>query len=412
MSTFAKSSKSMAAGASDWLSIAVVYVITFLSMASVTCVVPLLGDIQSYSGATPTALGFSLALFSAPSAILATFGGGAIDRFGARPSLIVSALVALLADPVAYLMPGALGLNVAMVLAGLGFAGISIAAPALIMTTVQGTKCVRAMSVWSTYPCAGYAVGLITGGQLAGTDNWRLTFVAHGVMLVLALLCTPFIAKPTIKGLEAKTTEPSLWSAVRNVKVLRLAIGAGLVAAVAYGTGLVATDALTRLHAIPISRATAILAAANVLSVVGGIAAGILMTRRVPTAYLFMGIVGLCIAAQFLLFQPAMPLGLALFALAGWMGLKGMAIAISMALLPQVVSERVGSGAAAGIVGQVISLMAFAVPPIYFAALERQGWNEYIIYACVGLLVSLLVLPLWRRPSMPSAHSALGAGLE
>lgn len=394
----------------NWVSLAVIYALTFLSMASVTCVVPLLNDIESHSGATPSSLGFALALFSVPSALLAAFGGSAIDRFGARPTLILSAIVALAADPVAYLMPSAFGLNIAMLLAGLGFAGISIAAPALIMKTTQGPDCVRAMSAWSTYPCAGYAVGLLTGGQLAGTDNWRLTFAVHGLMLVVTLAASGLIAKPRRDMAMAKGDAPSLWTALLDLNVLRLAIGAGLVASVAYGTGLVATDALTRLHSLQISQATTILAAANVLSVFGGVAAGLVMTTRVRPGYMFAAIVAICIGAQVLLFGVTTPLWLALLALAVWMGLKGMAIAVSMALLPKVVTERVGSGAAAGIVGQVISLMAFLVPPIYFAALGRQGWSEYVLFAGAGLIVSLFVLPLWKRrsaASVPSEGSAV-----
>ncbi len=128
-------------------------------------------------------------MFSLPSALLfAAVGGSIIDQFrGPRPAMIVSALICIAGDAVAFAAPSTLVLNIALLLSGLGFAGISVAGPAMIVTTSQGRVEVKAMSLWSTYAPTGFALGLLLAAPFATTSPSGLPLGLHTALTAAAV---------------------------------------------------------------------------------------------------------------------------------------------------------------------------------------------------------------------------------
>jgi nitrate/nitrite transporter NarK len=76
-------------------------------------------------------------------------------------------------------------------------------------------------------------------------------------------------------------------------------------------------------------------------------------------------------------------------------------MAISMAILPDILSDLSRSGAAAGLVSQAIAVGSVATPTLYFAVLSHSQGAAYSAIACVSLLFSVVILPAWRSAPRP-----------
>lgn len=378
----------------SWTAIGLIFAFTVLSMGFVGTIVPLVEYLQHDLGATPEAIGFAIALFSAPSALLATVGGGIIDRVGARIGLVVSGLVAVIADPLVYAAHSLATLDTAFVIAGIGFAGITVAAPALIMATSRGARRSWAMSIWSTYPPAGLSLGLLLATPFTDA-TWRWAPVLHGAVMIILILATGRLPR-TGRSDHAAAGLKALASASRDVGVIRLAIAASLPAALAYGTTLVVPGYLNRVLTLPMSATSTIAAFANLATILGGLAAGQILARNVSPLRLYGATVVAGVASQLLLFLPDTGFFGTMTGLVTWMFTIGVSIAVTMALLPHVVRDSARGAAASGVVGQFISAASFLVPNLYFGILASGRSTAFVVLAATGLVASFVVLPALR----------------
>ncbi len=379
----------------NWGAIWIVYAITVLSMAFVGTAVPLLDYLGHGVGATAEAIGFAVALFSAPSALLAGIGGGLVDRVGARAGLIIGGLFATIADLLVYVAPSIGFLDAAFLTAGIGFAAITVAGPALIMEITSGPRRFQAMSVWSTYPPAGLSVGLMIAAPFADAADWRWALAAHG--LLIAMASAACVALPRLARASAGHGAGlgDLVSAFREVRVLRLAVAACLPAAIAYGTTLIVPSYLAHAHQLSLSTSSSIVALSNLATILGGLAAGHVLARNASPLFLYGVTVAAGIAAQAMIFIPGGAFPLAIAGLVVWTFTIGGSIAITMSLLPHVVRDPARGAAASGLVGQFISAASFLVPGIYFGVLAGGGAVEFVLLAAAALTISLVALPAW-----------------
>jgi len=393
-----------------WGAVGLIYILTVLAMAFVGAIVPLMDYMQRDLAATPEALGFAVALFSAPSALLAGIGGGLVDRVGARTGLIVGGLLSTVADPMAYAAASIETLDIAFIVAGTGFAAITVAGPALIMGITAGPTRFQAMSVWSTYPPAGLSLGLLVAAPFADAAGWRWTLVLHGVLIAATTAAGLALPRPQRAAAQSGAVHggglANLVSAFRDLPALRLAFAACLPAAIAYGTTLIVPSYLARAHDLSVSTSSSIVAFSNLATILGGIAAGHLLARNGKPLFLYATTVAAGIASQAMLFAPGGGFPLAIAGLIVWTFTIGGSIAITMALLPHVVRDPARGAAASGLVGQFISAASFLVPGLYFGVLAAGGALEFVALAAVGLIVSLVALPAW--PARASGHAGPG----
>ena len=70
---------------------ALAYLPAVLAMMPVGVLVPFLETLKVDLATSGAQLGLSIALFSIPAAVLATIGGGLIDEYGIRPSMLFAA---------------------------------------------------------------------------------------------------------------------------------------------------------------------------------------------------------------------------------------------------------------------------------------------------------------------------------
>ncbi len=378
------------------LVVALAYLPPLLSMMTVGIIVPFIGTLAQTFAASPAEIGLAIALFSMPTAMFALGGGWLIDRFGVRRSLLVALIIAAVASLMASLTGSIRAFDAAVLLAGLGYGGICIASPCLVMQSLSGEQRTRAMSFLSTYPPTGYALGLLLSAGLVVTGRWQLALQVHAGLLVLTFLLVLGVL-PRNLGVAAGATGGSprplrqILAALRDPLVLRLGIAVALPNAVSYGTSLAAPAHLAHTYNVSLAMSSTAVAVAKIIAlVIGSVAMGYLLSRSRRTTALFATMVAVGLIAQALIFLPIAGIVTATAALILWIFAFGGMAGGAMALLPAVVKDPARSGAAAGLVNQLISAASFAAPPTWLALHEGM---QFLGLAAICLVVSFVALP-------------------
>lgn len=381
----------------SWIAICTAYVLTVLCMATVGAVIPLMADWSARLGVPTADLGFGISLFSAPSAVLSAFAGGAIDRIGPKRILVVAAAIAALGDILIVFSTSLAAFYGAMIVEGLAYGAINIAVPALFIATATGERRTRAMALWSTYAPIGFSSGLLLGAPFAGHTNWSLVFVIHGGLLaVVTLLSALVLPVPSVAApvrASAREALRGLWDMAREGRVLRLAFAAGLPSAISYGTGLVAPSYWARTYSISMAMSSTTVACAKMAALlVAGLVMGQLLASKVKPLTMFLTLATTGLVAQFTIFYPGGSYPLAIAALMLWLFSFGGLSAVAMTLLPTLIPDPNRGAAATGLVAQIMSLVSFLTPSIYFGV---SNWGAFVTLAGVGLAVSVAMLPAW-----------------
>jgi len=375
----------------SWLSIGLIYVYGVMTSASLSKVIPVVGDIGLHLGATAAQLGLVIALFSAAPALLASVAGSFIDRIGARTAMLVAASVGV-ATNLAYLFCSSLGAFMAVrVIEGFIAIGIYSAAPALIMATTAPARRGRAMAVWSTYTPVGFSVGLMLAGAFAGGAHWRGGYLAHLLVfaaLVPACLLLPKVAPPTVARRAA-----GLFAAWTQSGPLRLALCFSMLVMAGFGTSTVMPEWYARQHAVSVGQASSLLGAINLVMIPGGLLAGWALGRGWRDIRLFCLLMLAAVLVSVPLFQPGMSDPLRLLALLAWMLAQGAAIAAVTAALPHVVANPMQGAAAAGLLSQLAALVTFVTPLLWQPFLHSGQWPGFVVLVLAASVAACLLFP-------------------
>ena len=380
---------------------AMAYLPAVLSMMTVGIVVPFIATLSRDLHATPAELGLAIALFSMPTAILATVGGGLIDRYGLRRSMLLAGGTSAIASLLGSYASSLLALDGAMLLSGLGFGGICVSAPSLLIRTLnEGPSRIRAMSFLSTFAPTGYAAGLLLAVPFVTEGHWSTALRTHGVVMILMTLAMARFV-PHVAGNSNSKREPAgktlgqMLSILREPRALRLGLAVALPNALSYGTSLAAPSYLARVHDMSIAASSATVALAKLAAmIIGGLSMGYLLSRQVSTSLLFGVMAAIGAFAQIMLFLPSSGITVATGALILWLFAFGGMAGGAMTLLPSVARDPSRSGAASGLINQFISAASFAAPSTWLALHDGV---HFMMLACACLLISLIALPAASR---------------
>lgn len=382
---------------------AIAYLPTVFSMMTVGVVVPFIPALSRELGATPAELGLAIALFSMPTAALATMSGSLIDRYGVRKSMLLAGCISAAGSVLGSQAHSLLVLDCAMVVSGLGFGGVCVAAPCLIIGTLRDGARIRAMSFFSTFAPMGYATGLLLAVPFVGDGDWRIALLVHAGLMALAVIAmarlVPQLQVAAVRGTGStpRKTFAQIFAVIREPRALRLGIAVALPNAVSYGTSLAAPAYLARVHELSIAASSATVAFAKIVAMVlGGLSMGYLLSRAIGAPLLFAVMAGVGVLAQTILFLPASGITLATAALILWLFAFGGMAGGAMTLLADVAGDPSRSGATSGLVNQFISLASFAAPSTWLAVNEG---THFVLLAAGCLLVSWIALP--ARSSRP-----------
>ncbi|MDE1145782.1 MAG: MFS transporter [Azospirillaceae bacterium] len=376
------------------LTILVVYGIGLGAMSLVGILSPLAVRITADLRAPAAAIGFTIALFSLPAAVMAMVGGGIVDRIGPRRALMLAAPVLALADALVFLARDLWLLDAGVLLAGVGYLGVLNGGAAMLIGSLDGPLRTRAMAWWSTYAPVGFSLGLLVAAPFTTAADWRLAPALHGAFMVVCCVGTlflPRVAPRTAEGAPVREQIARLFAALRHKDVLLLAVSTAMPSMISYGTSLVAATYLAKVHGVSLAASASIVAVAKIAAVLlGGTVTGTLLARDFPPRTLFTAMVGVGMVAQFLLFFPGSPLPVAVLGLMGWLFTFGALSGVCMAAMPRLAGKALGGGTIAGTVNQFVSLASFLTPTLYFAP---SGWGGHVAIALAGLVVALVALP-------------------
>jgi MFS family permease len=389
---------SIAVEAVSWRSISLVYLYSVLTSASISKLVPIEAELERTFGATPAGIGVAISLISVSSAIAATVGGAIIDRVGARRAIICTSLIVAVSDVIGFFSTSMFMLDVARLIEGIEFIGIIAAAPALIIATTSGPLRVKAMSLWSTYTPTGYSLGLLLAAPFAGTTAWRWTFVVHGGLFFLAaclggMLPNPPQAPDRRFSTQGRPRLLELLSAYGEVKPLRLSVSNAFLVSIGLGTSVVVPAYFARTHQVSVGTSSTILAFANAAMILGGILAGLLLSRNVSALRLYLLAALGGILSGVLLYVPQVGFPVAVAMLLVWLLTTGAAVAIIMSLLPHVVRDPQHGAAASGLLAQVMAFGTLITPAIFYSMLAKGNWMYFAAVVFGGWVISVIALP-------------------
>ncbi|MFT4567017.1 MAG: putative MFS family arabinose efflux permease [Saprospiraceae bacterium] len=146
---------------------------------------------------------------------------------------------------------------------GIGEAGASPPAHAIISDYFPPKKRATALSIYSTGIYFGILLGYVIGGVIAKNYGWRVAFYSIGIPGVLFALIIYFVIKEPIKGQSDPAGEvvetPPLREVISNLLSKKtfwfVALGSGFNAFGTYGVGNFLPSFLIRVHEVDIATA-------------------------------------------------------------------------------------------------------------------------------------------------------------
>jgi predicted MFS family arabinose efflux permease len=379
----------------SWLSIGIIYLYGVSTTASLSKIIPVLGDIGVHLGATTAQAALLISLVGVLPALMASVAGSIVDRIGAHRALQLVALIGIGVNT-AYLAVGSLGgFMTIRVFEGMIAIGAYSAAPALIMATASDARRGRAMAVWSTYTPVGFSLGLALGGAFAGTANWRGGYLVH-LILFVALLCTSWLLPRMPAAVVAARRATGLLAAWGERGPLRLALSFAILVLIGFGMSNVYPEWYSRQHGVGAGPASNILALINLAMIPAGFMAGTLVARGWRDSHLLTGLLLATMVISVPLFQPGLAEPVRQATMFVWMLVQGATIAVVTAALPRVVADPRQGAAAAGLLSQLAALTTFITPLIWQPILQSGQWVGFV---AVTVAAAALIWVLFPRPS-------------
>jgi MFS family permease len=384
-----------------WPSLTLIYLYGVVSAASLTKAIPLQAHISSLPGASLALFGLFISLMAVLPAIFGTLSGALIDRLGARPALILAALVGALVNGL-YLLAGSFAsFEVIRVVEGCIPLLTYAAAPALMIAISSPERRSAAMALWSSYTPVGTSLGLLISAAFAGSEHWRHAYLAHGAIFVLLAILGLALPKAPPAGVTTAGPRRSILALLRSpegVGPLRLASAFGVLILLGLGVSVVMPPYLVRHYGVTLSAASSIMAVANVVMILGSALSGVFLTRGVRAATLFAALAICGSIAGFGVFAPWTHLGFTVAALVIWLTCTGAAMAVLASLLPKVAGPE-HRASTAGLLSQTGALTTFVTSPLWLAVLAMNQWLALFVIILVGWGISVILLPAQARTS-------------
>jgi predicted MFS family arabinose efflux permease len=384
--------------AGGWPSILLAYVMGVLAVMSLVLMVPLRGDFIARGGLDAGQYGLLIGLIGIPAALLATFSGGLIDRFGPRIMMVGGTLLFAAANLAytAITIPSLFFL--ARLFEGVALSVVLAGGPTLIMRTTEGKRQVTAMTFWSTSTPAAISLGMLLSGSFAGTQNWRSAFLIFAVALSLAGsagLLLPKLARQETGKITFSAQILGLFAGYRQTDVVKLAIVLFLVSSTSLGLNVILPTYISQTHGVSVASASALIAGANLAMIVGAFLVGVLLTKgavpRTMLAVMAAGAISLVVAVLW----PSTSVATLALVFAGWSFVLGAAQAMIFAVLPRVV-DPAAPGLATGVVNQIATLTSF-VAPIVFLRMLDMGWQAVAVMVALLWMGGLILFSTLRQ---------------
>ncbi|HTY51399.1 MAG TPA: MFS transporter, partial [Steroidobacteraceae bacterium] len=242
------------------------------------------------------------------------------------------------------------------------------------------------------------SLGLVIAAGSASGAHWRHAYLLHGA--IFAALAAAALLLPRSAAAGPRRAPLALLAGRAGLPPLRLALAVGLLILLGLGVSVVFPSWLSRHQGASVGNASRILAAANLVMIVGGTLSGLLLARGVRPATLFTALAVCGCIAGIGIFMPQPGLAAIVAALVGWSLCTGAAMAVLAARLPHVAAPE-HRAAVAGLLSQSGALLTFVTPSVWLFAAGTGRWSAPASIVVVGWFAAALLLP--ARGQAPAA---------
>lgn len=176
--------------------------------------------VQQELGLSLSTASWLISAFAVVGALAGAPVGLFVDRVGAKQMVVLSLLLMAAGSALGAITAGAGSLMASRVLEGLGFLGLIVAAPALIVAVATEQSRGRAMALWATFMPVGMTIAMLAAPLLHWL-SWRSFWLLNGAVLLsyalLLLWVLPAVKAATVtprsvlKDIAEAITAPGPW---------------------------------------------------------------------------------------------------------------------------------------------------------------------------------------------------------
>lgn len=375
----------------------------FVSHYYIILLAPLLPFVRAEYGVSYTEIGFAFAAFNVVSAVLQTPAGFLVDRLGARIPLIGGLLFGACAFTLVGLVDSFWVMVAMFALAGVGNAVYHPADYALLSHAVPAERVGQAYSIHTFAGMLGSAVAPASLLIMQSLWGWRGAFIGAGVLgfavaaLLLAIRDDTGTSTRSSRAESAKSAQG--WRLLMTPAILLNLGFFVLLALLSGGVYNYSVVALGALHGTSVTAANAALTAFLLLSTVGVLAGGLLVTRTSRHGTVSaLSLAGIALSVGLI---AEVDLGQLL--LIGAMCVAGFLFGIMMPARDMIVREATPAGSFGKVFGFVTTGFNIGgiVSPLIFGAIMDHGAPQLVflgVTACaLAAIATVAVLP--RRPA-------------
>ena len=373
----------------------------FVSHYYIILLAPLLPFVRAEYGVSYTEIGLAFAAFNIVSAVLQTPTGFLVDRFGARKMLVAGLLIGAAAFVTVGLVDSFWVLVGMFALAGVGNTAYHPADYSLLSQHVPSDRIGQAFSVHTFAGMLGSAVAPASLLIMQSQWGWRGAFIGAGALGVVVMAGLLAIRESS----AARTTSAPIRKADNNVG-WRLLLSAPIVlnlvffvllAMISGGLYNYSVVALGALYGTPVPAANAALSGNLLLSAIGVLMGGLLVSRT--TRHGTVATMGLGMMTLFTAAIAQIDLGTA--ALIAAMSLIGFFSGIIMPSRDMIVREVTPPGSFGKVFGFVTTGFNIGgiISPLIFGAIMDHGSPRFVFLA-VALFSLVAILTVATRPGV------------
>ncbi len=375
-----------------WRHILLIWLVGVLAAAQLGKFAALATVIHRDLSLSLVATGWLVSLIETGGATLGLVAGLLIGRLGSRRALLSGLCLLTVAGLAQGLSPSALTLFAARIVESAGYLTIVIAAPSLIGSIAPPKDQAAALTLWSTFVPAGFALGMTLSGAGLLVNGWHGVLLGWGVMagaVWLACLRTPL---PEIRT-------PGRF-AIPGLAAWGLSIGFGFYAAIFTGIIALLPAYLVEVTHLSPSAAATVTGIASATTLGGAVVAGLVLKRGHVSWRWAAMTAGLLIPAalSFLVFNGGTALktgGVAIMMIA----ISGVPSSIVFARLPYMFGRNgqpPNMAAVNGVLTQFGAGGSLIGAPLLAFIVGHAGWGTVAIAILAGLSASL-VLSVWAE---------------
>ena len=375
----------------------------FVSHYYIIILAPLLPFVRADYGVSYTEIGLALAAFNVVSTLLQTPAGFLVDRFGARLLLAAGLAIGGIAYVLAGLVPSFWFMVAMFALSGVGNTVYHPANYALLSRHVAGPRIGQAFSVHTFAGMLGSAVAPPTLLLMQSLWGWRGAFIGAGIMGFFVAAAVLMVREPVSRAMRKGPATPASaddgepagnsagWALLLSPPILLNLVFFILLAFMNSGINNYSVAALGLLHGTPVAIANTALTALLLLTAIGVLAGGLVVTRTaLHSTVAALGIAGMVVTAGLI---AAVDFGtLALIAVMAAFGFCSGVIAPSRDMIVRAATPEGSFGKVFGFVTTGFNLGGIVAPMVFGALMDAGHPRLLFIGVAVAALVAILTV--------------------